>query len=119
MWWRRSGGGAIGAHIDDGTFEKTLRALLLHSVGGSGKDRGDDAGAAPSDNVLGSSTGALDLSVGGGHVDFDAVVKGEVGRGTMLIQACGGCFLHVGVVGRSKTVESSGGRAESISICGR
>ena len=77
MWWRRSGGGAIGAHIDDGTFEKTLRALLLHSVGGSGKDRGDDAGAAPSDNVLGASTGALDLSVGGGHVDFDAVVKAK------------------------------------------
>ncbi len=58
----------------------------MHPVGGSGKNRSDDAGAAPSDDVLGSLSGALDLSVGGGHVDFDAVVKGEVDWGTMLIK---------------------------------
>jgi hypothetical protein len=116
MRWRGSGGGAIGAHVNDGTFEKTLRALLLHPVGGSGKNLGDDAGAAPSNDVLGSSSGALDLSVGGGHVYFNAVVKGEVGRSTMLIKAFDGCCLHVGVVGRSKAVESSGGRAESVGI---
>ncbi len=54
--------------------------------------------------------------MGGGHVNFHAVVEGEVGRGTMLIKAFGGCCLHVGVVGRSKLVESSGGRAESFSV---
>ena len=74
-----------GAQVDDRTFEKPFRTFLLHSIGRGGKDLRDDAGFAPGYDVLGSSSGALDLGMGGGHVNFNAVVQGEVGRSTMCI----------------------------------
>jgi hypothetical protein len=70
----------------------------LYSVGRGGKDVRDHARSAPRNDVLGSSSGALDLSVGGGHIDFDAVSKGKVGRNAMFVKAFGGCCLHIGVV---------------------
>ncbi len=70
----------------------------MHSIGRGRKDLSDDAWSAPGHDVLGASSGALDLGVGGGHGNFYAVVQGEVGRNTMLIKAFGGFGLHVGVM---------------------
>jgi hypothetical protein len=52
----------------------------------------------------------------GGHVNFYAVTKGEVGGDAMLIEAIRGCCLHIGVVRCGEAVESGGGGAKGIGV---
>ncbi len=82
----------------------------MHSVGIGGKDLRDHAGSAPRNDVLGSSSGALDLGVGGWHVDFYAFINDEVGRNAMFVKAFCYCCLNIGVVIEMKL---SGGRRRS------
>ena len=55
-WW---GGvrGAEGTDINDGTLKNTLGTLFCHFIGGRREDFGDAAGAAPSNDVVGASSG--------------------------------------------------------------
>ena len=115
-WWGRRG--AKWAHVNDGTLKKTFGTFLLHSVGGVREDVGDETGPAPSHNVLRSSSGALNLGVGGRHVNFYAVVDQEVGGGAVFIQSFGRCLLHIGVVRCGKAVEGSGRGLKGLSECG-
>ena len=115
-WWGRRG--AKWAHVHDGTLKKTFGTFFLHSVGGVREDVGDETGPAPSNNVLRSSSGALNLGVGGWHINFDAVVDVKVGGDAMFIQSGGRCLLHIGVVRCGKAVEGSGRSLKGLSECG-
>jgi hypothetical protein len=53
---------------------------------------------------------------GGGHVNFDAVTKGEVGGDAVLVEAIHGCCLHIGVVRGGEAAESGGGGAKDIGV---
>ena len=100
-WWGRRG--AKRAHVP---------------VGGVGEDFGDQTGPAPSNNVLRSSSGALDLGVGGRHVDLDTIVELKVGGSAVLIESFGCFLLHIGVVRSGEAMEGGGGCLQGLSECG-
>jgi hypothetical protein len=74
VWWGR---GAKGADVNQRALERAIRAFLYHLVGDGRENLGNAARTAPGDDVLGSSTGAYQLSVGGRDVDHDTIVKLE------------------------------------------
>ena len=88
----------------------------MHAVGRGREDLRDDAGSAPRDNVLGTSSGELELGVSGRHVDFYAVAEGEVGGSAVFVETIRGGCLHVGVVRGGEAVEGSGRSAKGISV---
>ena len=87
----------------------------MDSVGGVREDFSDQTGPAPSNNVLRSSSGALDLGVGWRHINFYTVVDVEVGGGAMFIESGGRCLLHIGVVRCGEAVEGSGRSLKGLS----
>jgi hypothetical protein len=52
---------------------------------------------------VGLASGALELGVGGGHIDFYAVAEGEVGGDAVFVKASHGCCLHIGVMRGGET----------------
>ena len=59
--------------------------------------------------MLGSSTGACELGMGGWDVNLDAIVKLERGGVALAVQSILSCLLHIGVVGQRKTMEGGDG----------
>ncbi len=64
--------------------------------------------------MVGASAGALNLSVGRGHVDFYAVVQFEMSRSVKFVQSFLRCCRHEGLVGQREAMEREDGRAQSI-----
>ncbi len=62
--------------------------------------------------MVGASSGALNLIVGGGHIDFDAIPEMKVGRGAILIQSFLCCLSNEMFVHGSKTIECFDGSAK-------
>ncbi len=62
--------------------------------------------------MIGASSGALDLIVGGGHIDFDAIPEMKVGRGDILIQSFLCCLSNEVFVRGSETMECFDGGAQ-------
>ena len=93
--------------------EMCYGTLLHHFIGGVGEDLRDAAGSSPSDDMIRASSGALDLGMGWGYINFYPVFKAEMGGGATFVQTFLCCLRNEGFVRQSKAMESQDRRAES------
>ena len=82
-WWVF--GCAEWVDVHNRALKCSFGTLLHHFIGGVGEDPRDLAGSAPCNNMVGASSGALDLGMGRGHVNLHAIVEGKMGRGSKLV----------------------------------
>ena len=109
-WWYFRG--AEWADVYNRALKSSVRTLLHHFVGGVGEDLSDAAGSSPSNDMIRASSGALELGMGRGYINFDAVVNGEMGRGAEFIQTFLCCLRHEGFVRGRETMEGGDGDAQ-------
>ena len=69
--------GAKGTDIDNGPLKFASCLIFFHFVGRGGKDARDAARASPGYDVIGTATGAEELSVRWRYVDLHPVVYFE------------------------------------------
>ena len=105
----RGGRGAKRANVYNRALKCSFGTLLHHFIGGVREDLCDAAGSSPGDNMIGASSGALELGMGRGYINFDAVVNGEMGRGAEFIQTFLCCLRHEGFVRGRETMEGGDG----------
>ncbi len=71
-WWVFRG--AKRANVDNRALKSSFGTLLHHFIGGVREDLRDAAGSAPGDNMVGASSGALELGMGGRDINFYSIV---------------------------------------------
>ena len=82
-WW--VGRRAKGTDVDDGPLKFASAAIFNHLIGRIREDARDGAWATPGNDVVGFPSGAYDLRVRGGNIDFNACVQGKSGGSAMFI----------------------------------
>ncbi len=63
--------------------------------------------------MVGSSSGALDLGMGRGHIDFNAIIDDKMGRGAKFVETILCCLCDEGFVRHGEAMESLDRRAQS------